>query len=105
MLPGLALTAADRDELERWVRAHGTPQQVMLRSHIVFAAADGQSDSGIARALAINRKTVTPVADTVCDRGAREFMGRGPGRGRKPRYGPEKIQQIVEATLQTTRQG
>jgi len=28
-----------------------------------------------------------------------------PGRGRKPRYGPKKIQQIVEATLQTTPPG
>ena len=59
VLPRLALQAADREEIERWVRAHGTPQQIMLRSHIVLAAADGQSDSAIAQALAVNRKTVT----------------------------------------------
>ena len=59
VLPRLTLHAADREEIERWVRAHGTPQQVMLRSHIVLAAADGQSDSAIAQALAVNRKTVT----------------------------------------------
>ena len=39
VLPRLALQAADREEIERWVRAHGTPQQIMLRSHIVLAAA------------------------------------------------------------------
>ena len=64
VLPGLALTAADRDELERWVRAHGTPQQVMLRSHIVFAAADGQSDSGI-RPLARRARMMRPPTPTV----------------------------------------
>ena len=70
VLPRLALQAADREEIERWVRAHGTPQQIMLRSHIVLAAADGQSDSAIAQALAVNRKTVT-LSGTVCERGSR----------------------------------
>ena len=77
----------------------------MLRSHIVFAAADGQSDSGIARALAINRKTVTLWRTRYATEGLESLWDVAPGRGRKPRYGPEKIQQIVEATLQTTPPG
>ena len=54
----LAVSAIDRDEVGHWLSAHGTPQQVSLRGQIL-AAADGPSDSAIARALAINRKTVT----------------------------------------------
>ena len=55
----LAVSAIDRDEVGHWLSAHGTPQQVSLRGQIILAAADGPSDSAIARALAINRKTVT----------------------------------------------
>ena len=105
MLPGLVLKAADREEIERWVRAHGTPQQVTLRSAIVLAAADGQSDSAIARDLAINRKTVTLWRARYATAGLESLWAVAPGRGRKPRYGPDKIQQIVEATLQTTPPG
>jgi hypothetical protein len=54
-----SLTAKDREEIDRWIDAYGTPQQVVLRSRIVLAAAEGQSDSAVARDLEINRKTVT----------------------------------------------
>ena len=105
VLPRLARQAADREEIERWVRAHGTPQQIMLRSHIVLAAADGQSDSAIAQALAVNRKTVTLWRARYATAGLESLWDVAPGRGRKPRYRPEKIQQIVDATLQTTPPG
>ena len=105
VLARLTLQAADREEIERGVRAHGTPQQVMLRSHIVLAAADGQSDSAIARALAVNRKPVTLWRARYATAGLESLWDVAPGRGRKPRYGPEKLQQIVDATLQTTPPG
>ena len=43
-LPALSLSDHDREQLGRWVRAHGTPQQVVLRSRIVLAEAAAQSD-------------------------------------------------------------
>ena len=58
VLPVLTLSPGDREEIERWLNAYGTPQQVALRSRIVLAASEGQSDSGIAQQLEINRKTV-----------------------------------------------
>ena len=70
-----------------------------------MAAADGPSDSAIARALAINRKTVTLWRARYAAGGLESLWEVAPGRGRKPRYGPEKIEQIVEATLQTTPPG
>ena len=98
----LAVSAIDRDEVGHWLSAHGTPQQVSLRGQIILAAADGPSDSAIARALAINRKTVTLWRARYAAGGLESLWEVAPGRGRKPRYGPEKIEQIVEATLQTT---
>ena len=98
----LAVSAIDRDEVGHWLSAHGTPQQVSLRGQIILAAADGPSESAIARALAINRKTVTVWRARYAAGGLESLWAVAPGRGRKPRYGPEKIEQIVEATLQTT---
>ena len=101
----LAVSAIDRDEVGHWLSAHGTPQQVSLRGQIILAAADGPSDSAIARALAINRKTVTVWRARYAAGGLESLWEVAPGRGRKPRYGPEKIEQIVEATLPTTPPG
>ena len=53
------LTETDRLELERWVAAHRTPQQVSQRCQIVLAAAQGQQDKLIAAELDINFKTVS----------------------------------------------
>ena len=52
------LTATDRRELERWVAAHLTPQQVSQRCRIILAAAQGQQDKLIADDLGLNFKTV-----------------------------------------------
>jgi DNA-binding CsgD family transcriptional regulator len=52
------LSLAERQHIEQWAAAHGTPQQVALRCRIVLAAADGQSDVAIAQQLSVNRKTV-----------------------------------------------
>ena len=57
-LPALSLSDHDREQIGRWLSAPGTPQHVALRSRIVLAAAVAQSDSAIANARAINRKTV-----------------------------------------------
>ncbi len=52
------MAVSDQQQIRQWLTAHGTPQQVALRSRIVLAAAEGQSDSAIAEQLRINRKTV-----------------------------------------------
>jgi len=52
------LSPSERQQLQQWVSAHGTPQQVALRCRILLAVADGQADSALAQHLAVNRKTV-----------------------------------------------
>ena len=105
VLPPLTLSATDRGEIERWLKAHGTPQQVAMRSRIVLAAAEGQPDSAIAQELEVNRKTVTLWRSRFAVGGIESLWEIADGRGRKPSYGPEKIKQVVEATLQTKPKG
>ena len=54
----LALSEDQQNQIERWLAAMGTPQQVALRCRIVLASARGESETAIASELEINRKTV-----------------------------------------------
>lgn len=96
-----ALSSAERLQLEQWVAAHGTPQQVALRCRIVLAASNGQSDSAIAAELSVNRKTVMLWRQRFHDLRLDALWEVAPGRGRKPSYGIAKVAAIVGATLQT----
>src|SRR5436309_6189603 len=101
----LSLSPRDKQQIQQWLAAHGTPQQVALRGRIVLAAAAGQSDSASARQLDINRKTVMLWRGRFAEQGMESLWEVAPGRGRKPTYGPEKIKAIVDATLQTKPKG
>jgi hypothetical protein len=52
------LSVSEREQIQQWVAAHGTPQKVALRCRIVLATADGQSYVAVAQQLSVNRKTV-----------------------------------------------
>ena len=103
--PALALKETDEQQLHQWVSAFGTPQQVALRSRIVLAAAAGQSDSAIARELDVNRNTVILWRRRFQAEGLDGLWEVAPGRSRKPTYGPEKVEAIVDATLRTKPKG
>jgi transposase len=104
-VPALSLSFSDQQQIQQWLTAHGTPQQVALRSRIVLVAAEGQSESATARQLGTNRKTVRLWRTRFAEQGLKSLWEVAPGRGRKPTYGREKIKAIVEATLQTKPQG
>ena len=94
-------SVVEREKLENWISAHGTPQQVALRCRIVMAAAAGESNSAIARRLFINRNTVILWRKRFGEEGLDGLWDIAAGRGRKPRYEIDKIAAIVDATLQT----
>jgi hypothetical protein len=71
----------------------------------VLAAAERQSDSAIAQQLEVNRKTVTLWRARFGQEGLDRLWEVAQGRGRKPTYGPEKIQAIVDVTLRTRPMG
>ena len=95
------LTEADRQELDRWVRAHRTPQQVAQRCRIILAAADGQQDKVIAKRMRINYKTAALWRQRFCNEGPDCLWEVATGRGRKPELSAAKINKIINATLQT----
>ncbi len=101
MAVSLELSTADRQKIQEWTAAHGTPQQVALRCRIVLGASEGEADSAISRRLAVNRNTVILWRKRFVECGLDGLWEVAPGRGRKPLYEMDKITAIVEATLQT----
>lgn len=76
----------DRLELERWVYAHGTPQQVTQCCRIILRTADGNQDKAIAEELQINFKTVALWRGRFRKEGSDCLREVYSGRGRKPTY-------------------
>ena len=95
------LTAEQRAQLESWVAAFGTPQQVALRCRIVLALADGKSETAVGSALQINRKTVRLWNQRFRQEGCSSLWEIAPGRGRKPTYSGERVKAVLNATLQS----
>ncbi|MGH8903022.1 MAG: helix-turn-helix domain-containing protein [Egibacteraceae bacterium] len=98
----LAVTTEQRQTLEQWVRAHDTPQQVVLRCRIVLLAADGLSNTAIAERLQTTRTTVRLWRDRFAHHGPTALRRIKEGRGRKPSIPTEKVTLIVHDTLSAT---
>jgi hypothetical protein len=88
-------------QLERWIRAGGTPQQVVLRAKIVRQASEGRSDKQIAVDLSVHPRTVALWRQRVRDEGIEGIWQIASGRGRKPRFGATTVSGWIERTLQT----
>jgi transposase len=97
----VTMSESDRQELERWVNAHRTPQQVAQRCRIILAAAKDQQDKDIAQSMEMNFKTVALWRQRFCREGPDCLWEVATGRGRKPQFTPGKIEEIINATLQT----
>ena len=97
----IRLEPPERHELERWVSAHGTPQQVTQRCRIVLAAAAGRQDKQIAEDLQINFKSAALWRARFLKEGTDCLWEVAAGRGRKATYPVDKVAAIIEATLQT----
>jgi len=97
----ICLAVSDRLELQRWVVAHTTPQQVTQRCRIVLAAADSRADHEIAQELNVNFKTVALWRSRFRNEGTDCLWAVAPGRGRKPIHSQEKVADIIKATLQS----
>jgi transposase len=97
----LVLTQEQQSQLERWLAALGTPQQVALRCRIILGAAAGKREVVIAAENRINRKTVRLWRERFEAQGPPALWEIAPGRGRKATYGAELIQSVIETTLQT----
>ena len=99
--PPVSLSSSEILRLQQWVGAGSTPQQVVLRARIILLSGEGKTDLQIAETLEIQRRTVALWRQRVRNQGIGCVWEIAPGRGRKARYGSQKVAGIVEATLQT----
>lgn len=103
--PVVSLTEVDREQIEQWVAAHGTPQQVALRCRIVLGAAAGRTNLEIGAQLRVDVKTVALWRTRFLESGPQAMWEIAAGRGRKATYSPAKIKRIVQATLSSKPNG
>ena len=101
----LAVTEDQRKQIEQWLAALGTPQQVALRGRIVLAAGNGASEAAIAADMRVNRKTVRLWCERFVAQGLAGLWEVAPGRGRKATYSAERIKAVIDATLQSKPKG
>jgi transposase len=101
----LVLSEEQERQLEQWLAALGTPEQVALRCRIVLACAAGKPEIAIAAENRVNRKTVRLWRERFKTQGLQALWEIAPGRGRKATYGPTKIKSVIDATLQSKPKG
>ncbi len=101
--PTIDLAATERQELERLVRRHTTPQQLALRARIVLAAADGANNCQIARQLDVSLDMVRRWRDrwlalqpaSLDDLPLADRLTDAPGPGKPVRITAEQVAKIV----------
>jgi transposase len=103
--PPLSVSQPQQEQIEQWLAALGTPQQVALRCRIVLAASCGTPEMEIAAALKINRKTVRLWRERFAREGLQGLWEIAPGRGRKATYGPDRVKAVIDTTLQSKPKG
>jgi transposase len=101
----VVLSETDRLQLQKWVQAQFTPQQVALRSRVLLMAAEGKQDLEIASELDVNRHTPALWRKRFAVEGLDGIWEIQAGRGRKASYDEEKVAAMVAATLQTKPKG
>src|SRR6266481_3386185 len=103
--PVLVVSEDQDKQIQQWLAALGTPQQVALRGRIVLAAGHGKSEAAIAAEMNINRKTVRLWRERFAAQGLTGLWEIAPGRGRKATYKAERIKAVIDATLQSKPKG
>ena len=101
--PTIVLTEAERNALERLVRARTTGQHLAMRARIVLLAAEGRSTEEIARHLHVDADTARQwrarwrgdAGSPPPERSLAERLADSPKSGRPARITPEQICQII----------
>ena len=101
--PMIELTEVERQDLERLVRRHTTPQQLALRARIILAAAHGANNCQLARQLDVSLDMVRRWRDRglalqpalVEDLPLAERLTDAPRPGKPVRITDEQVAKIV----------
>jgi len=98
----IALTDAEREQLERWARGRRTPVRLAQRAQMVLLAAEGKQNQAIAAEVGVGRVTVARWRNRFATRRLAGIEKDAPRGGRKPTKRNRVASMIVERTTKTT---
>jgi transposase len=84
----------EREELERLVRAHSTPQRLVRRARVILLAADGMPNRQIAKVVGIGEDHVAKWRNRFEEKRL-DGLSDDPRPGRPRIYGPEERLRLV----------
>lgn len=96
---GFALSAGDREALERIAGSGSEPHRRVVRAGALLALADGGSVRAVAREMGFHQDTVRAWRDRFLESGPGGVGAVAPGRGRKPGVAAAVVEAIVSDTL------
>lgn len=99
--PALALQKGQREILETVARSRGAAHRDVQRAQALLLAADGVANTQIAVAVGASATSVKSWRERFAQERLTAFGAVRAGRGRKPQISPEKVAEIVHATLHT----
>jgi transposase len=103
--PPLNVTEPQREVLQTLSRSQTAAHRDVQRAKVLLMASDGFATTRIAKELGVSPATVTRWRENFEAEGLKASVKVRPGRGRKPSIPPEKVQEIVHATLHEKPEG
>jgi len=91
-------TDEEEKELERWIRARGTPQGVVKRAQIILATVRGVSSKEIGRQFEVSQPTIRLWQRRFAEGRLAGLTQIAPGRGRKSKYKDKQVKALIKAT-------
>ena len=98
----IVLSESERKVLSAWSRSRKLPSRQVQRANIVLMAVAGRRNQDIALQLRISRPTVQLWRERFLDLRLEGLEKDAPRPGRKPKLALAKINNVVEATLNST---
>lgn len=101
--PAITLTEVERQELQRLIKRHTTPQQLALRARLILAAADGLNNAQVAHQEAVSVDTarhwrtrwLESRSVALRELSVKERLADAPRSGKPPTITDEQVCQIV----------
>lgn len=98
-VPALEMSAGQREVLESLARSQSGAHREVVRAKALLMAADGMANTAIAASLSVSPASVKGWRDRFSEEGLAKLGRVRKGRGRKKTIPQDKIDEIVDLTL------